>query len=146
MPTARSRAVRLVLDTNTALSGLLWQGTPGLLIDAARLQTVELFSSLSLLAELHGVLARAKFAGVLAQRALQVQTLFEGYAALVKLVAPAQINPRILPDPADDAVLACALAARADCIVSGDSHLLNLKHYQGISIIDAAEAVRHIRR
>jgi predicted nucleic acid-binding protein len=39
-------------------------------------------------------------------------------------------------------VIACALAAQADWIVSGDAHLLNLKHYQGMRIIDAAEALR----
>ena len=41
-------------------------------------------------------------------------------------------------------VLACALAAKADWIVSGDRHLLNLKHYHGMRIIDAAEAVRSL--
>jgi uncharacterized protein len=44
----------------------------------------------------------------------------------------------------DDAVIACALAAQADLIVSGDAHLLNLKHYQGMRIIDAAEAMRSL--
>ena len=117
-----------------------------MLIDAARRQTVELFSSMALLVELHGVMARAKFSAALAQRGLRAQALFEGYAALVELVTPAQVNPRVLSDPADDAVLACALAARADCVVSGDAHLLDLKHYQGISVIDATEAVRRIRR
>jgi hypothetical protein len=44
--------VRLVLDTNTALSGLLWGGTPGRLIDAAEEQRIQLASSAALLAEL----------------------------------------------------------------------------------------------
>ncbi len=137
--------MRLVLDTNTALSGLLWQGTPGKLIDAAKRQEVALFSSTPLLAELCGVLARAKFADALAKRGLPVQTLFEGYAALVQLVNPAQIDPVVARDPADDAVLACALAANADLIVSGDKHLLNLGGaYQGIRIVTAAEAVQSI--
>ena len=134
--------MRLVLDTNTALSGLLWQGTPGKLLDAAKRQKVDLFSSTPLLAELHGVITRAKFAHALAQRGLQAQVLFEGYAALVQLVIPAHINLTIVRDPTDDAVLACALAAQAEGIVSGDAHLLDLKQYQGIRIIDAAEALR----
>lgn len=52
--------MRLVLDTNTALSGLLWGGTPGRLIDAAEAGRVELTSSAALLAELQGVLARER--------------------------------------------------------------------------------------
>ena len=42
--------MRLVLDTNTALSGLLWGGTPGRLIDAAAIGQVELASSAALAA------------------------------------------------------------------------------------------------
>ena len=136
--------MRLVLDTNTALSGLLWQGTPGRLIEAAKQQKVELFSSTPLLAELHGVITRPKFANALEARGLKAQTLFEGYAALVQLVAPAQIAPTILRDPADDAVLACALAARADWIVSGDAHLLDFKQYRDMPIITAAQAVQTV--
>jgi predicted nucleic acid-binding protein len=64
------------------------------------------------------------------------------YAMLAQVVMPAQINRVVAKDVDDDAVLACALAAQADWIVSGDAHLLNLKHYQGMRIIDAAEAVR----
>lgn len=78
MPIVPSSAVRLVLDTNTALSGLLWHGTPGKLIDAARRQDVQLPGSTPLLAELQGVLARGKFTDALAERGLQAQTLFEG--------------------------------------------------------------------
>jgi predicted nucleic acid-binding protein len=38
-------------------------------------------------------------------------------------------------------VLACAVAAKADLVVSGDPHLLKLGHYQGVLILTAAEAV-----
>ena len=37
-----------------------------------------------------------------------------------------------------------ALAARADLIVSGDSHVLDLKNFQRIPIVSAAEALRRI--
>jgi predicted nucleic acid-binding protein len=54
---------------------------------------------------------------------------------------PAQTG-RIVPlDPDDDAVLGCALAARADLIVSGDKHLYNLKSYHGMNIVSAAQAL-----
>jgi len=44
---------------------------------------------------------------------------------------------RIADDPTDNKFLACALEAQADYIVSGDNHLLSLKHYHGIQIVDA---------
>jgi len=48
-------------------------------------------------------------------------------------------------DPDDEAVIACALAARADLIVSGDQDLLVLKRYRRIRILNAAEALAIIR-
>lgn len=136
--------MRLVLDTNTAVSGLLWHGTPGQLIDAAQAGSVELVTSTPLLAELKDVLRRPKFAKQLAARGLSAQEMFDGYAALATLVKAAVIPPTIAHDPDDDAVIACALAASGDLVVSGDAHLLELKHYQGIPIVMAAEAAKRI--
>ena len=53
------------------------------------------------------------------------------------MVEPAAIPPVILSDPDDDAVLACALAAQAEAIVSGDGHLLQLGAYVAIPILPA---------
>ncbi len=133
--------MRLVLDTNTALSALLWGGLPGRLLDAAQTGRLELASSTALLAELQGVLARAKFANQLARRGLAIPDIFDGYAALVTIVVPAHIAPTVHADPADDAVLTCALAAEADLIVSGDAHLLNLARFHGIPIVNPAGAI-----
>jgi putative PIN family toxin of toxin-antitoxin system len=132
--------VRLVLDTNTAISGLLWGGTPGRLIDAAAAGKVELVASAALLVELQGVLSRPKFAGRLAQRRVTVGDLFDGYASLVSIVKPAAIAPTILSDPADDQVLAAALGAQAELIVSGDAHVLQIRTFASIDIVTAAAA------
>jgi putative PIN family toxin of toxin-antitoxin system len=134
----------LVLDTNTAISALLWGGTPGRLIEAAKAGRVALVSSTPLLAELQGVLNRPKFSEQLAQRGVSVNEVFDGYAAIVELVVPAAIPVTIVRDPADDQVLAAAHASHADLIVSGDSHLLGLKQFLGIDILPAASAIRRI--
>ena len=132
--------MRLVLDTNTALSGLLWGGAPGRLIDAAVLGRIDLFSSMALLAELEDVLVREKFVKQLNKRSLRVRDLLDGYAALVQIVVPALITPTVIRDPADDQVLAAALAGQVDLIVSGDAHLLDLKNFQTIEIVTPAIA------
>ena len=54
--------MRIVADTNTVLSGLLWQGPPRRLLDLARERKVSLYTSVTLLAELAEVIARDKFA------------------------------------------------------------------------------------
>ena len=132
--------MRLVLDTNTALSGLLWGGPPRRLVQAAERGEIEIASSVALLTEFRNVLGREKFARRLTQRGFTGARLFADYVALVTIVAPALITPTILRDPADDVVLAAAIGARADLIVSGDAHLLNLKSFQGIDIVTATTA------
>jgi len=112
--------VRLVLDTNAALSALLWHGTPGKLIDAAQRRVVALFTS------------------------APPAEVADGYAALASVVIPAVIAPAVPRDPPDDIVLATALAAQADLIISGDMRVLNLKSYQGIPILAPAEAVKRL--
>ena len=136
--------MRVVLDTNTVVSALLWGRVPEKLLVAATEGRIELFTSEALLSELAGVLPRAKFA----QRILKAQRtsrqLIEQYRGLVSVIEPADIAPTVAGDRDDDRVLACALAANADLIVSGDDDLLNLKHFHGIAIISAADASRRI--
>jgi len=133
--------MRLVLDTNVVASGLLWNGAPAQLIDAARTDDIELFSSRVLLAELTRILRRVKFAKAIAATEMSLDELVLGYAELVTLVTPAEIPLTILRDPDDDHVLSCALAAHAEWIVSGDHDLLDFKMFRGIPIVKAAQAV-----
>ncbi len=51
---------------------------------------------------------------------------------------------RIKKDQTDNKFLACAMEAQADYIVSGDNHLLELKHFHGIQIVDAKAFVRQL--
>jgi putative PIN family toxin of toxin-antitoxin system len=127
--------VRLVADTNTVISGLLWHGAPRRLLDAARAGKVSLFTSAALLVELEDTLSRAKFAERLERAGVTRRVLVQGYATLATVIKPAAIPPAVLADPDDDAVLACAVAAQAQAVASGDSHLLNLKTYQDIPIL-----------
>lgn len=136
--------MRVVADTNTVVSGLLWYGTPRRVLDETRAGAIELFTSNILLAELEDVLYREKFAKRLAIVGLTPNELVMGYAALATLVEPAVIDPVIVDDPDDDAVLACAVAAYAEEVVSGDGHLLGLKEYQGIPILTATELLAQI--
>jgi uncharacterized protein len=113
-------------------------------LDAAREGTIDLFTSALLLAELEDVLSREKFATRLESVGITPHDLVLGYAALASVIEPVTIEPVILADPDDDAVLACALAAQGEIVVSGDSHLLDLKQYQTIRIITAAQLLIEI--
>ncbi len=136
--------MRLVLDTNTVISALLWQGAPRRILLSAHANVVQLYTSIPLLIELDDVLRRNKFQARLRQARVTANELVLGYAALATTVEPMAIPPVILSDPDDDAVLACALVAQAEAIVSGDGHLLQLGAYATIPILPAGILIDQI--
>lgn len=133
--------MRLVLDTNVVASALLWGGVPRLLLQAAHEKRVELFTSTALLAELTNILGRRKFEAKIEASLFSIDQLVDRYAELAALVRPAPL-PRVAPDPDDDVVIATALAAQAEMIVTGDRSLLSVATYQGIQFATVREAVQ----
>lgn len=135
--------MRLVLDTNVVVAGLLWNGHPRHLLNLAIDGGVTLVSSPALINELAHTLNYPKFSQrIAAHCATTPSALTVRYSALVTLVTPSDVPHVIMEDADDDQVLACALAGKADLIVSGDKHLHRLGgKYQGIRIVTPAEAV-----
>ena len=141
MPYARS-AVRIVLDTNVAVSALLFGGVPQQLLEHARAGDVTLCTSDLLLDELADVLSRAKFTRRFDRnRPITPAFLLRRYRLLSTCFVPAPIERVVPSDADDDVVIATAVAAGAELIVSGDSDLLEIHPFEGISIIVPAEAL-----
>ncbi|KQP37947.1 putative toxin-antitoxin system toxin component, PIN family [Pseudorhodoferax sp. Leaf274] len=135
--------MRLVLDTNVVASAILWGGAPRMVLQAAREKRVQIFTSTALLAELTDILGRSKFDRKIAASALTIDQIVDRYAALATPVRPSPI-PRIAPDPDDDVVIATALAAKADGLVTGDKALLSVAGYQGVRLIGVAQTLQLI--
>ena len=58
---------------------------------------------------------------------------------LLPFVTPVKVGSTakvVAEDPSDDKFLACAVSGKADVLVSGDGHLLKLKAYRRIPIVD----------
>lgn len=107
-------------------------------------EAIQLFSSEALLVELAEVLNRPHLTRPLAAIGRSAVLVLSDYAAAVEIVVPTDI-PKVSRDPDDDQVLACALAAKADAIASGDADLLDLKSFQGIPILSPAKALEKIK-
>ena len=125
---------------------MLWSGPPHQLLNAVRERRITLYSSTALVAELAEVLARERFSRRLRSANVSAIELLADFAQLARLVIPAEIGPTVTGDPDDDQVLACALAAEAQVIVSGDKSLRNLKTYQRMPIVGAGEALAMIQQ
>jgi putative PIN family toxin of toxin-antitoxin system len=108
--------LRVVLDTNVVVSGLLHQkGAPAAILDAATSKQFRCYISESLLDEYREVLTR-DYLGLDQRRA----TRFIGALREVAIFVVPRKKVAIARDPDDDRVMECALEAGADYIVTGN--------------------------
>ena len=131
---------RIVLDSNVIISGVLFGGHPGRLLEHALDGSIQCFLSLPILDEIREVLQRPKF-GLSPDQAL---ALIEELHDLCCIVPPKGRVRAIDADPDDNMILECASAAEAHVIVSGDSHLLDLVQCDGMRILAPYDFVREI--
>jgi len=131
--------MKVVLDTNIFLSGWLWGGTPDVVLKLAESYRISICASETLLNELQATLSQNKFRSKLQILGVTVSDLMSGIRELVEVYPIANINVPTLRDPNDNMVLATAIAAEAEAIVTGDRDLLVLQEYAGIPIITARQ-------
>lgn len=144
-PELSAASVRIVLDTNVIVAGLLWRGPPHVLLEQVRAGSLRLILSPVLQAELSEVIRRPKFDAILARGGVSRERLLAEFQHLAERIEPHPLPEPRCRDPDDDHVLALAIAGKADLIVSGDDDLLSMRDCEGIPILAPAEAVAMVR-
>jgi putative PIN family toxin of toxin-antitoxin system len=126
--------VRVVFDSNIYISAFVF---PGSQADQAFFRVLEgtdtLVLSKAILDEVLGILAK-KFSRdpeALSQTAVLM-------AEMGKFVKPAR-KVDVFKDDPDNRVLECAEAGKAECIVTGDKAMLQLKQYGSIRLVSLKE-------
>ena len=122
--------IRIVLDTNVIVSALVFGGLPRAVLELAEAEQCEFFYSEPIQTEVRRVLTE-KFDWPPAMLHQVLPVLW----STGKLVFPRIKVHAVRVDPDDDRILECAVAAKADFLVSGDRHLLALHTYKSISIV-----------
>ncbi len=122
--------MKIVVDTNVLMSGVFFAGLPLRVLQAWRDRRVTLVVSPEILAEYQrvGAILAAQYPDVDFEDFMELVMMYAEIVAAPALEAP------VCADPDDDKFLACALAAGAKIIVSGDKHLINIGHFHGIEI------------
>ena len=133
--------MKVVFDTNVVASASFWRGAPFDCLAAwAQGRCVAVVSS-NLLAEYHETIEELRLD-------YPSRKCVEWVAALTQsaeLVFPTDRATGATPDPDDEMILECAVAAEADFIVTGDKkHLLPLRQFQGIPIVAPADFLRRL--
>ena len=121
--------IRIVVDTNVLISALLFGGTPGKLIELWKKGTIRPLASREVIDEYLRVLAYPKF------RLTEDEIgylLFREILPHFKIVSAGQGKSVVMADPSDDKFIWCALAGKAEYIITSDKHMLSIKSHQGI--------------
>ncbi len=132
---------KIIVDTNIYISAIFWGGKPREIIELGRSGNIWIFTSIEIENEIDEKL-RLKF-NLDADEAVKVLLDFSAFTI------PVKTTKRIIAvadDPDDDKFIECTISCGADYIVSGDRHLLALKEYEGIRIINAADFLSFVER
>lgn len=131
--------MKVVPDTNVLISALFWRGNPYRILRLAIEGKIKLVISEEIIEEVREVLMREEKFELTEEEIETYCTLLRYHAELVN---PSKTLRAITKDPDDNKFLECAVEGKADCIVSGDSHLLELGEYKGIKILTPAELIK----
>jgi len=117
------------------ISALFWSGAQATIVGLIEAGTVEGYASQAIMDELTRVLKYPRF-GLTDE---EVEDARNYYITVLVMVMPKVRVGIVEEDPEDNRVLECALEARADFIVTGDKHLLEIHGYRSVRIVRASE-------
>jgi putative PIN family toxin of toxin-antitoxin system len=123
--------VRAVFDANVLLAAFAAEGTCSKLLMRGRKKQFHLIVCPVILQEFNRALIK-KFSATRNEARSSLRIVSE---AVQCVVHPSQSVQSVCRDPDDDVILACALEARADYLVTGDADLIELKIFEGIRIV-----------
>jgi uncharacterized protein len=127
--------MRVVLDTNIWLSGLLWGGVPDQVLQLVEQGQIEAIGSEEILEELRRTLQRPKLQKRLTQLEITVDEVLLVIQQVITIVRIAPLEVPGLRDPKDAIILASAVSGGASFVITGDRDLLVLREFSGIRIL-----------
>ena len=137
--------MRVVVDTNVAVSGLLWDGPPNEILRWGRDGFLVVLACHETLKELAHILQYKRFQPRLSTVGMSADEVIVYYMNLVRFIPnPTEVPHIIHEDPFDNLFVALASEGKAQLIISGDSHLLGLGSHKGIQIVTPHEACKVI--
>jgi hypothetical protein len=129
--------IRAVIDTNVLVSGVISpKGAPRKILELARKGVYQAVSSVAINHEILSVLHRDHIY-IKYHLSEEIIDYISAFLYEGTILSEDRYSVSKVKDPEDNKFIACALEGEADYIVSDDEHLLGLKQFQGIQIVDA---------
>jgi len=137
--------LKIIIDTNVTISGLLWGGAPNQILKLCRNGIVHILECHETLDEVKSVLQYSRFSDRFSALGITATEVFAYFMNLATYVPSLETIPDVIKqDPFDNIFLGLASENNASLIVSGDRHLFELESYKGIQIVTPSEGVRVI--
>lgn len=127
---------RVVLDTNILVSAIFYGGKPKQILQLVLAKQIEAVISPFILAELSDVLKR-KFKLSEIEAASIITKLRRSFA-----ITHPKKPVNILKDNPDNRILEAALTGEVDYIITGDKHLLQLKKYEAVRLVQPSQFLK----
>ena len=129
--------IKVVLDTNTAISGLLDYAAPREIIILTYKRQIQLWGSKRTYSEFCRVVCYPRLEKRILYKYLTISSIEREYSSLVNIVdtTNTEISISIDDDPDDEEFIKVALEVNADYLISRDNHLLSQENYDSIPII-----------
>lgn len=124
----------VVFDTNIYLSAIIFGGFPRKILKLVFREEILFYTSAPILLEIATKL-RKKFLWP----DERINKVIRNIAAIAIVVKPKTKLRVVKKDPSDNKILEAALAAKADLIITGDKHLLEIREFREIKIVKARE-------
>jgi len=129
--------MKIVLDTNIWLSGLFWDGEASKLIELIEKRKFEVFVSNEVLNEIVDVLNKeSKFQRFLESKEQKISDLIRTILSIGSLISVKSKLDVVKTHEADNRILELAVDSRANYLISYNRHLLDVKEFKSIKIID----------
>ena len=127
----------VVLDTNVIISSLLSaKGPPAEIMRRWEAGEFDVATSSALISELERVLTYPRVRKYLKYSGEEIDTFLKNLKATAIVIEPQITLDVIADDPDDNRVLECAVTGDATYIVSGNTHLVGLKTYEQIVVLN----------
>ena len=135
--------MRVVLDTNVIISGLLWGKTTKILFDLADTRQITICLTPKIIEEISRVLNYPKIRKQLDSINLTIDEIINYLLQTSELYSDISIDIN-LSDVSDRIFVAAAIVSGVSYIVTGDKHLLALKKFQDIKIVTPNQFLKEI--
>ena len=130
--------LKVVLDTNVIVSAIVFGGKPELILNLITAEKVDGYISRFIIAETCGIL-RQKFK----HTESEIEAIEETLKNAFSLIEPNFSISIVKDNLSDNKILACALAAKADYLISGDKkHILLLKKIKNVPILSPEQFLK----